>query len=137
MKLIAIIQDGHPQLGGFQNVQSLADRYVADGIDYPFVVLAAGHHLGDFTDAPPVVVPAVPQSVTMRQARIALYNAGKLSTVNAAIAGMAGAAGDAARIEWEFSSAVERNKPLVASLGAVLGMDGAALDLLFIAAEAL
>ena len=83
------------------------------------------------------IISNVPQSVTMRQARIALYNAGKLATVDAAIAGMSGAAGDAARIEWEFSSTVERNKPLVASMGAVLSMDDAALDSLFIAAAAL
>lgn len=85
----------------------------------------------------PSASAGVPQQVTMRQARIALYNAGKLSAVNAAIAGMPGAAGDAARIEWEFSSTVERNKPLVTSMGAVLSMDNAALDALFVAAAAL
>ena len=83
------------------------------------------------------VISNIPQQVTMRQARIALYNAGKLATVNAAISAMTGAAGDAARIEWEFSSTVERNKPLVTSMGAVLSMDSTALDALFVAAAAL
>lgn len=81
--------------------------------------------------------PRAPQSVTMRQARLALLDAGLLATVNAAIAGMAGAAGDAARIEWEFSSEVQRDKTLVASMAAALGLSDAQLDALFIAAAAL
>lgn len=84
----------------------------------------------------PIVVE-VPQSVTMRQARLALLNAGLLTEVNSAVAGMSGAAGDAARIEWEFSSMVERHKVLVTSLGTVLGLSDAQLDALFINAATL
>jgi len=77
----------------------------------------------------------VPQQVTMRQARRALLNAGLLTTVNTAIAAMTGVEGDAARIDWEFSSTVERNQPLVISMGAALGLSSAQLDALFIAAS--
>ena len=80
------------------------------------------------------VVPAsaaVPQTVTMRQARLALLNAGKLAAANTTIGGMTGAAGDAARIEWEFSGSVERNRPLTVSLGTSLGLTSAQLDDLF------
>lgn len=73
----------------------------------------------------------VPQSVTMRQARLALLQAGVLPAVNAAVAAMPGAAGDAARIEWEFSSTVERHRLLVEALGASLGMTAEQLDDLF------
>ena len=75
--------------------------------------------------------PVVPAEVTMRQARLALLQAGKLAAVNAAVAAMPGAAGDTARIEWEFSSTVERHRPLVEALGASLGMTADQLDDLF------
>lgn len=79
----------------------------------------------------------VPQSVTMRQARLALLAAGRLADVNAAIASMPGADGEAARIEWEFSGSVERNRPLALSLATSLGMTPANLDDLFRQAAAL
>lgn len=82
-------------------------------------------------------VPTVPASVTMLQARLALLQAKLLAQVNAAVAEMPGAAGDAARIEWEFSSTVERHYPLVESLGVALGMTDAQLDDLFTLAATL
>lgn len=82
-------------------------------------------------------VPVVPQSVTMRQARLALLGAGLLGNVNAAVAAMPGAAGDEARIEWEFSSEVQRHKPLVQALAPALNLTDAQLDQLFIAAAQL
>jgi hypothetical protein len=56
---------------------------------------------------------------------------GKLATVNAAVATMPGTAGDAARIEWEFSNEVKRGQPLVLALGLTLGMTNQDLDNLF------
>ena len=85
--------------------------------------------------APPP--PVVPTAVTMRQARLALLGAGLLSQVNSAIAAMTGMQGDAARIEWEFSSDVRRQQPLVMALGPALGLSAAQLDALFVAAGAL
>lgn len=81
--------------------------------------------------------PPVPQSVTMRQARLALLNSGLLTSVNNAIAAMTGTAGDAARIEWEFALSVERNSPLVASLTSALGLTTEQLDALFTTAATL
>lgn len=80
---------------------------------------------------------SIPQAVTMRQARLALLGAGLYTNVNAAVAAMPGATGDAARIEWEFSSTVGRHRPLVTALGTALGLSDAQLDALFIAAGAL
>lgn len=77
---------------------------------------------------------AVPEQVTMRQARLALLEAGKLTVVNSAVAAMLGAVGDAARVEWEFSSTVERHRPLVAALAGALNLSDAQLDALFIRA---
>lgn len=77
------------------------------------------------------------KSVTMRQARLALLQAGLLTTVNNAVASMTGAQGEAARIEWEYSGEVQRDKALVQALAPVLGLTDAQLDALFVAAAAL
>lgn len=81
--------------------------------------------------------PPVPTEVTMRQARLALLSIGKLDQVAPAIESLEGAERDAARIEWEFSSAVVRSRPLVVMLGQALGLDEEALDQLFITAAGL
>lgn len=77
------------------------------------------------------VVPAVPEVVTMRQARLALLGAGLLAQVNTAVTNMPGAEGDAARIEWEYAQEVRRDAPLVAALSAAFGWTSAQLDDLF------
>ena len=79
----------------------------------------------------------VPQSVTMRQARLALLDAGKLAAVDAAINGMAEPTKSAARIEWEYSGEVQRHNGFVAALGPALGLTEAQIDALFIAAAKL
>lgn len=84
---------------------------------------------------PPTTI--VPSVVTMRQARLALLDAGLLPDVNATVAAMAGTAGDAARIDWEFAATVDRSSPLVASMAAALALTEAQLDALFIAAAGL
>lgn len=79
----------------------------------------------------------IPAQVTMRQARLALLGAGLLASVDAAINALPSPAKEAARIEWDYSSAVERNRGLVLQLGGALGLSSAQLDALFIAAEKL
>ena len=76
---------------------------------------------------------AVPQAVTMRQARLALHAAGKLAAVDAAIQ----QSGTAAQIEWEYAQELRRDHPLVAALTPALGMTEAELDALFAQAAAL
>lgn len=86
--------------------------------------------------APPAPV-AVPAQVTMRQARLALLGAGKLSLVDAAIDSLPSPEKETARIEWDYSSSVVRGRPLVVMLGQALGLDEEALDQLFITAAGL
>lgn len=86
------------------------------------------------TPALPAVVPA---QVSMRQARLALLSAGKLAAVDAAIASLPSPGKEAARIEWDYSTTVERSSAIVALLGPLLDLDEAALDALFIDAAAL
>lgn len=81
--------------------------------------------------------PQTPQSVTMRQARLALLSAGLLAAANAAIAAMPGVAGEAARIEWEYAQTVERDSPLVAGLTAALNLTQTQIDDLFALAATL
>lgn len=70
-------------------------------------------------------------SVTMRQARLALLQAGLLDQVDAAITD------PASRIEWEYATTVERNSALVQSLSAGLGLSEQQLDDLFTLAATL
>lgn len=87
--------------------------------------------------SPKALPPPVPASVTMRQARLALLKVGKLDAVNSALAAMPGETGAAARIEWEFSSTVERTRGYVGQIGVGLGMTDKQLDDLFILAATL
>lgn len=77
--------------------------------------------------------PTVPSSVSMKQARLALLEAGFLQTVKDSIAQMS----EADQINWEFSVSVKRTDPLTASLATLLGLDEAGVDALFLAASKL
>lgn len=76
----------------------------------------------------------VPGSVTMRQARLALLEAGKLTAVEAAIAAMESPQREAAQIEWEYATTVDRGSQFLQGLASALGMDDDELDQLFILA---
>lgn len=81
--------------------------------------------------------PVVPDRVTMRQARLALLGAGLLANVDTAINALPEPTKSAARIEWEYSGEVHRDRPFVQTLGGALGLSSAQLDALFVAAAAL
>jgi len=66
-------------------------------------------------------------STSMRQARLALARQGLLATVQSNI----NALSEESQIEWEYAGSVERNSPLVQSLGAALGLTDEQLDDLF------
>lgn len=77
----------------------------------------------------------VPNAVTMRQARLVLLSVGILDAVENALATMEGEHAAAARIEWNHSSEVHRDKPFVQLLAAQLGLNSEQLDQLFITAS--
>ena len=83
-------------------------------------------------DMPPAPV-VIPSSLSMRQARLALLGAGLLDAVHAGVSAMP----QAAQIEWDYATTVERSSPLVATLAASLGLTSEALDALFTAGAAL
>jgi len=82
---------------------------------------------------PSTLPPTVPDSVSPRQARLALLNIGKLDAANAVVA----QSSDEIKIAWEFSTQIVRDDPGVIALGSMIGLDSAALDKLFISAAVL
>ena len=69
----------------------------------------------------------VPQQVTMRQARLELLSRDLLDDVDAVIA----VAGRAAQIEWEYTSTVDRDNPVIAVVQQQQGMTDEQIDDLF------
>lgn len=69
----------------------------------------------------------VPQQVTMRQARLALLNAGLLDDVEVVIA----ADGREAQLEWEYAAVVDRSNPAVAAVQQQEALTDAQIDDLF------
>lgn len=80
----------------------------------------------------------VPASVTRRQARQALLLAGLLDDVQPAIDAIPDPQQRGlAQIEWDDSQEFERHRPLLIQLAGALGLDGEALDGLFVQAAGL
>jgi hypothetical protein len=79
----------------------------------------------------------VPFSVTMRQARLALLGAGKLTAITAAMNALPEPTKSAALITWEYSTEVQRHNGLVSQMAPLLGMTEAQIDALFVAAKGL
>lgn len=70
---------------------------------------------------------AVPQSVTRRQALLALLAAGKLDEVELIVQ----SSPRAVQIAWESAGTFERNNPLIGSLGSQAGFSDEDIDNLF------
>lgn len=73
----------------------------------------------------------VPQSVSMRQARLALHAAGLLTGIDAAITQIGGAA----QIEWEYATEVRRDNQLIEMVRQANSMTVEQIDQLFISAS--
>jgi hypothetical protein len=71
--------------------------------------------------------------VSMRQARLALLQAGLLTSVEEAVA----AGDEAGKITWEYATEVKRDDPLVTNLSAALDLTEGQLDNLFSLASTL
>ncbi len=120
----------------------LVGAFVLDGIAYPanWLELAAPGELAsrgivteEVDDTPPVTenpgapAPAPQLTVTQRQARLALLEAGLLDQVQAAV----NAQGGAAKITWEYASYINRDDAIIKGVWTSLGLSDAAIDLLF------
>ena len=79
----------------------------------------------------------VPEEVTMRQARLALYAAGLLDAAQAVIDALPMPARKRAQIEWEYALSVRRDHPLIALMISEGLATAAQVDGLFVAAAGL
>ncbi len=121
------------QFGPFSSIETLADRYRCDGVDYQFSVIGAAT-IEDYVAPPPEpVAPVVPQSVSMRQACLALENAGILDDVEALVATLP----RPYQIEWQRASTVECTNQLVEVVRLQQAMTVQQIDDLFVLAETL
>lgn len=119
-----VLWDGVAPFEGSENLVPAGDT----------VAIGDSYGQNGFSKPPVETAPApVPQSVSMRQARLALIDAGHYDAVQAAIA----QADERTRVEWEFAATVERGSPIVATLAQALGLLDETLDALFTAAATL
>lgn len=79
---------------------------------------------------PPTAQPKI-TVVSMRQARRAMLRVGILDQVQAVIDSLPEEQAAEARIDWEFSTDVRRDWPLVVALGPALGLTDEQIDDLF------
>lgn len=134
------------QLLGKNGMQiGVADEFIATGdggfsrisgsetVLYPLSVIGEGCTVTDYVPPPPAPKKEpVPDVITMRQARLALLGAGLLDDIDNAIAALPEPHKSAAKIEWEYSSQVQRNNGFVDKLAPMLGMSKEQIDQLFI-----
>ena len=105
-----------------------------DSLDTAF--LGKVYAAGEFTDAP--AVSAVPQIVTRRQARQALFLRGKLDLVQPAIdATQDSTQRGLMQIEWDDSQEFLRTRQSLIAIGTAIGYDAAGLDDIFTFAHTL
>ena len=76
-------------------------------------------------------------TITLRQAKLALLNAGKLQDVINAIAALPEPQKTAAQIEFDYANDVERNSVLLGTIAAAIGLTEEELDQLFDSAKVL
>lgn len=85
----------------------------------------------------PPVVEAVPVSVSMRQARLALHKQGLLPSVELAITSLSEPTKSNVEIEWEYATTIERDWPAFTMLASAVGLTDEQVDQLFIDASKL
>jgi hypothetical protein len=91
------------------------------------------------TPAPPTIgTVSKPTSVTMRQARLALLQAGYYSSVQTAINAIEDPVQkQASQIEWEYAATVDRNSSFTQGMATALGLSEQDMDNLFMLAASL
>ena len=88
------------------------------------------------TERPAVLTP-VPSVVPMNKARLAIFKSGLTDTVMNAINSLPEPQKTEVLIEWEYSTKVTRDNPLVVLLTSNIGLTAQEIDDLFILADSL
>lgn len=121
--------------GPFNNVEIVDDSYIADGVVYQFSVIGDDHSCIDMPQdyIETKTTEAIPDYVTARQARHFLLMNNMLDLVNSAV----DAEGESAKIDWEFSTEIYREYPLVKFMSNKFGWTKSQVDNFFISASKL
>lgn len=112
------------------------EYWLADGSRHSIMEIGE-EYPEDALFAEPEQEPVIPVSITPRQGLIMLSRSGLLATVNAAIDGMEGQAGEEARIDFDRANEWRRDWPLLNALAGGLGLTDEQIDQLFITAATL
>lgn len=99
---------------------------VAGNADYTAIMRLLAANEITIHSFQPLAPPPI-NEVTMRQARLALFQSGLLSQVQATIDEIGGTAA----IEWEYATVIQKDSPLVSALSAALGLSQTQVDELF------
>lgn len=91
-----------------------------------------GHSYAEGVFTPPPPVSLVPTVLTMRQARLVLFTAGLIGSVQAAIDALPSPQKEKAQIEWDYSNEVQRHNGFVSQLAPALGLTSEQVDALFV-----
>ena len=75
----------------------------------------------------------VPDTLTIRRAKLVLHKNNLLATVNAAVA----SADEVTKIEWEYATEVKRNSPLMGAVATQAGLTSEQIDQIFLEASQL
>ena len=92
---------------------------------------------GNTPDPADPIITLIPTEVTMRQARLALFQQGLLANVQTAIDGLSEPQKTVTQISWDYAQTVKRDDDLVIQLSGALGLDNVTLDNLFTLANGL
>lgn len=105
---------------GFDHLLRIDDLIPQPGIGWSY----DGQHF-----SPPVLPPDPIADVTPRQIRQAMIISGiSLTSIETALSSLPEPTQSLARVEWEYSIAFQRNRPLVIQMGAMLGFTSGQLD---------
>lgn len=99
---------------------------------YQDSVIGSECKIDEYTPPPFIPVIYVPSSVTMRQARLALLQAGLLDKIDAAINSLPEPKKSAAKIEWEYSQEVQIASEMTTFIAQIVGLSGEQINQLFI-----
>lgn len=101
-----------------------------DGKEYPLEEYCKTLEIAPYVEPETHIV--VPQSITMRQARLQLLDDGLLDEVEAFVS-----QDRKWQIEWEYANEVERTSPLIEAIKVSLGLTDEQIDTTFIEASKL
>jgi hypothetical protein len=83
-------------------------------------------------------IPPIPSAISMRQIRLALIDAKKVTAVNDAIKAISDSVEKAkTQVEWDYGTVVERNAPWFLSIMESIGYTDKDIDSLFLKASSL